>query len=186
MKYAKQIAKVESGTMNRTELSKLKQNAKTKLKQGEEDAKYVIDSINQASPSDSYILFMGFCPNADLENRLDIEWKEKGICTFQYYESETQEDRFNKVCKGDLVVLKKIQQYGKTMRLYGHGRVKKISYYENNKRYLEMDWSNQEEVIEVPLMGANATVNIKSIEIVEEAMPEEFFDWLYCEELAVN
>lgn len=46
-----------------------------------DDAKIIIDAINLATPSDTEILFMGFCPDADIDNRLDIEWREKGICT---------------------------------------------------------------------------------------------------------
>jgi hypothetical protein len=36
----------------------------------------VLDAILQAKPRDQYYLFMGFCPNAELANRLDIEWNE--------------------------------------------------------------------------------------------------------------
>jgi len=37
------------------------------------------------------------------------------------------------------------------------------------------------EVIEVPLMGCNATVNVVSAEKVEREMPEEFSQWLECD-----
>ncbi len=62
--------------------------------------------------------------------------------------------------------------------IYGHGRVSSIAYDENNVRYLVMDWSSQEEIIEVPLMGCNSTVDVKSIEAVEDEMSEEFYKWL--------
>ncbi|MCL1043711.1 hypothetical protein L2712_18965 [Shewanella marisflavi] len=64
------------------------------------------------------------------------------------------------------------------MKLYGHGRVNGIAYDEDQVRYLKMGWSNQEEIIEVPLMGCNSTVDIKTIEAVEDEMPEEFYTWL--------
>ncbi len=178
MKYQKVIEKVKSGSMTRTELVALKRNAEEKFERGDLDAREVLVAINQAKPVDSYILFMGFCPDADFNERLDTEWKEKGICRFDYLESEHQLERFNTICTGDKVVLKKIEIFGKTMKLFGHGRVKSVAYDENNIRYLVMDWSNQEEIIEVPLMGCGSTVNIKSIEAVEDEMPDEFYRWL--------
>lgn len=178
MKYDKVIERVKSGNMSRDELVKLKNNADDKSSKGDSDAKYVLHAINSATPIDSYILFMGFCPGADFDERLDTEWKEKGICRFDYHESEHQVERFNRICKGDLVVLKKREQFGKTMKLYGHGRVSGIVYDQNHIRYLEMDWSSQEEVIEVPLIGCNSTVDVRTIEAVEDEMPEEFYKWL--------
>lgn len=178
MKYEKVIERVKSGKMSRADLVKLKRNADEIYATGDIEAKEVIDAINNATPTDSYVLFMGFCPGADFSERLDTEWKEKGICRFDYLESEHQLERFNTICKGDLVVLKKREKFGKTMRLYGHGRVRSVACDENNIRYLIMDWSDQENIIEVPLMGCNSTVDIKSIEAVENEMPEEFYEWL--------
>lgn len=178
MKYDKVIERIKSGSMSRADIVKLKQNAEDKLSKGDSDAKYVLDAINAAVPTDSYILFMGFCPEADFSKRLDIEWKEKGICRFDYYVSEHQVERFNSICKGDLVVLKKREKIGKTMKLYGHGRVSGVAYDANNVRFLEMDWSTQDEIIEVPLLGCNSTVDIKTIEAVEAEMPEAFYNWL--------
>jgi hypothetical protein len=140
---------------------------------------YVISAINIAKPKDQYILFMGFCPDADFSERLDTEWKAKGICRFDYLASKPQLDRFTSICVGDLVVLKKREQFGKTMNLYGHGRVIGIEYDDDNIRFLKVDWSSQDEVIEVPLMGCNSTVDIKNIETVESEMPEEFYRWLH-------
>jgi len=178
MKYQKQIDIIKSGKMSRADLGKLKKNAKIKLDQGDMDARLVIDEINMAVPSDQYILFMGFCPDADVSNRLDAEWKEKGICRFDWVESEVQMERFYTICVGDLVVLKKRKKFGESMNLYGHGCVTSIAHDENNMRFLNVDWSPQEEVIEVPLMACNSTVDIKSIEVVEEAMPDSFWQWL--------
>ena len=178
MKYQKSIDKVKGGAMSRADLVILKRNAEEKLAQGDLDAKEVLSAINMAKPADSYVLFMGFCPDADFNNRLDIEWKEKCICRFDFPESEVQLERFNTICTGDLVVLKKIKQYGKTMTLHGYGRVKSIAYDEKNIRYLVMEWSSQEDIIEVPLMACNSTVNKKSIEAVEDEMPDEFHQWL--------
>lgn len=178
MKYAKALERIQSGTMTRVDLVALRENALAKVEAGDRDAEHVVSAINQAKPADAYVLFMGFCPDADFNERLDIEWKAKGICRYDDLESPQQMERFNSICVGDLVVLKKGEQFGKTMTLYGHGRVKSIAYDENNIRYLVMDWSEQSEVIEVPLMGAASTVNIRAIEAVEGEMPEEFWQWL--------
>jgi len=77
-----------------------------------------------------------------------------------------------------LVILKKREQFGKSMKLYGYGRVKSIATGTDALRYLKMKWSPQNEIIEVPLMGANSTVDIKSMAQVEEQMPKDFFKWL--------
>lgn len=178
MKYTQVLERVQSGQMSRSDLVSLRDNALRKLEQGDQDAHHVLDAINLAKPSDSYALFMGFSPGADFSNRLDIEWKAKGVCRFDYLESAQQLERFNTICVGDLVILKKREKFGETMKLFGHGRVKSIAYDEKNIRYLVMDWSDQSEVIEVPLMGCNSTVDVRSIEAVEGDMPQEFWDWL--------
>ena len=64
------------------------------------------------------------------------------------------------------------------MKLYGYGRIKRIAYDEENTRYFEMDWSAQEQEIEVPLMGCNSTVDVKSMLEVEKQMPDNFWQWL--------
>ena len=178
MKYQKQIDNIKSGIKTRGYLSKLRKNAEIKFEQGDLDAKIVIDEIDKAVPADQYILFMGFCPDADVGNRLDTEWKKKGICRFDWEESEPQMERFYTICAGDLVILKKRQIFGVSMRLYGYGRVRSVAYDESNMRYLLMDWAAQADVIEVPLMAANSTVDIRSIEQVKDAMPDSFWQWL--------
>lgn len=178
MKYQKTIDKIERGGMTRADLLKLQQNAEEKLKQGDAEAKAVIDAISISKPLDDYVLFMGFCPGANLNRRLDIKWKEQGICEFGFTESTQQMERFSTICMGDFVVLKKREQFGKTMKLYGHGRVNSIAYDEKGRRFLKMDWSAQNLVIEVPLMGCNSTVDIRSIETVHQEMPEEFYQWI--------
>ena len=93
-------------------------------------------------------------------------------------ESEVQLERFCRICTGDLVVLKKREVFGVSMKLYGYGRVTKVCYDEENIRYLEVDWSEQDAIIEVPLMGCNSTVDIKSMADVEAEMPDQFFEWI--------
>jgi hypothetical protein len=50
-----------------------------------------------------------------------------------------------------------------------------IKHDQENNRYLEMNWYPQEEVIEVPLMGCNSTVDVRTIEQVEAEMPAQFY-----------
>lgn len=147
MRYEKVIHRVKSGEMSRADLRKLKRNAEDKLAGGDDHAREVLRALDHATPSDSYILFMGFCPGANFSRRLDVDWKKQGICRFDYVESEQQLERFNTICPGDLVILKKREKFGRTMMLYGHGRVRSVTHDENECRYLLMNWSDQNEII---------------------------------------
>lgn len=178
MKHQRILDKITIGKFNRAELLRLRKNAESLAAKGDADAAPVIKAIDESVPTDTFIVFMGFCPDASLENRIDFEWKEKGICTFIFLESEAQLDRFNDIWPGDLLVLKKRHKFGETMRLYGHGRARAVRYDESGHRYLEMAWSTQDFILEVPLMGCNSTVDVRSMDQVAEAMPQEFFDWL--------
>jgi len=178
MKYQKIIDRIVSDGMSRADLLKLQQNAQEKLKQGDVEAKSVIDAISISKPLDDYVLFMGFCPGADFGGRRDTEWKKKRICRYDVIEDKVQVSRFDSICMGDFVVLKKREQFGKTMKLYGHGRVNSIGYDAQGRRFLKIDWSAQDQVIEVPLMGCNSTVDIRSIETVHQEMPEAFYQWI--------
>lgn len=172
------IDRIRNGGYGRSDLIKLHSNAKAMQAKGDADAAAVFTELGIATPFDKAIIFMGFCPGADFARRLDKEWKRKGICEFKWRESKAQHDRFCEIWPGDLIVLKKREQFGKTMRLYGHGRVAGVKHDVDDDRYLLMDWSDQNQVIEVPLMGCNSTVEVRTIEQVEEAMPAAFFDWL--------
>ena len=178
MTYDKQIERIRSREMSRDAMVRLRGNAERLLKEGDRDAQLVLDELNFGKPSDERYIFMGFCPGATTENRLDTEWKEKSVCTFTFTESKHQLERFNDIFPGDLIILKKRQVFGKTMRLYGHGRANGWADNDDGSRYLVMDWSTQEEVIEVPLMGCSSTVNVKARDYVEGHMPKEFYDWL--------
>ncbi len=178
MKYEKILESITSGRLSREKFAKIRRNAEAKLKDGDMDAQFVLDAINISVPSDDYILFMGFCPDADVDNRLDTEWKEKEICEFDWEESHVQMDRFARICSGDLVVLKKQNINKQTMTLHGHGRVLSIDKDKDGFRYLKMKWSDQTNNIEIPLMGCTYTVNIKSMEQVEGQVEKDFFEWL--------
>lgn len=174
---SKILEKIKNDEFKRSELTIIRKNTLNKFNNGDNGAKDILDAIDLSKPTDEYILFMGFCPNADFNNRLDIEWKEKGICRFDWEESEIQLERFLQICAGDLVVLKLQNIHKQVMKLYGFGRVRRVAHDENNTRYLMMDWSKQNEIIEIPLMGATATVNIRQMKDIEKQMPEKFFNW---------
>ncbi|MCL6272333.1 hypothetical protein M3P05_20665 [Sansalvadorimonas sp. 2012CJ34-2] len=76
MKYEKVINTIMSGKKSRADLISLKIRAEERFKNGDDEAKLILNAINNATPKDSYILFMGFCPGADFNRRLDTEWKK--------------------------------------------------------------------------------------------------------------
>lgn len=178
MRYQRILDKINAKALTRADLRKTLINAENKFKNGDKDAAVIIDAITIATPSDKEILFMGFCPDANIENRLDIEWRDKGICTFDWEESEMQMERFQNIRVGDKIVLKKQNINRQIMELSGHGKVTSVKRNEEGLNYLIMDWSDQERVIEVPLMGCTYTVNVRAMNDIEDQMPDEFFDWL--------
>lgn len=175
------IAKIKASGLSRVEMLRLRQNAEPKAKNGDVIAEAIIEAIDTtAVPKlEAEYVFMGFCPGADFENRRDLEWFEKGICTFDYVQSEVQMRRFSKIMSGDTIILKKRESFGKTMRLFGHGvvtarRDRKI----DGLRYLTVNWSQQREILEVPLMACNSTVDIRSLGVVEAKLHPDFWKWL--------
>lgn len=182
-KYSKLIDRIRAGEFSRGQLDIYATNARVEVAKGNQEANLVLKAIEQAKPKDLYIVFMGFCPDASIENRLDFEWRRDGICYMLHWAgNEAQVDDFNGIKVGDLVVLKKNQILGKTMKLYGHGRVTGIEYQqhaERENRYLTMQWATQTRELEVDAMGCTATVNLRNAERVRQEMPEEFQEWLY-------
>lgn len=167
-----------SGELTRKELESIRQNALEKHANRDKYASQVIEIIDNTMPKDKEFVFMGFCPNGEFVNRLDIEWKQNGVCTYDYLESAHQLERFLNIRVGDLIILKKIESFGKTMSLFGFGRVIGIKHLEDGHRELVMNWSHQETIIETPLMGCNGTVDVKSYDTVANEMPAEFWNWL--------
>lgn len=177
-KYSKIIQKIQGSNLSRSDLDSIQKNARAALAKGDADAQTVIDAIGTAVPQDKYYIFMGFCPGADFSRRQDIRWREEGICDFFFYDSEHQIERFRSILPGDLIILKKIEKFGKTMKLFGHGRVVELLDTVSGDRLLKMAWSHQVEIIEVPLLACNETVNVKSPSQVDGVMPELFWDWV--------
>jgi len=180
MKYQKTVDQIMLGNLTRADLQTMRERAQVKLNDGDEEARLVLQALDCAVAKDSGIIFMGFCPNGELANRLDDQWKERGICTFDYDDSVDQMNLFRSICTGDLIVLKKGEEFGRTMSLHGHGRVTGTNTGSDGRRYLELNWSPAGKFTsDVPMMGCQSTVNLRDMESVEDAMPYEFFDWAY-------
>jgi hypothetical protein len=186
---AKLIDAIRAGRKSRHALAQHEANAHAALKQGDADAPLVLDALKRAVPTDPYFWFLGFCPNADVGNRLDTEWRAQGICTCtidRFDESRGQErqiEDFMNIRIGDRLILKKDKKRGHTMTLHGYGRVTALAEDgATQPRYIErsliVDWAAQAAEIEVPFMGCTATVNWRDADRVEREMPAEFFAWL--------
>lgn len=178
-RYAAALARIESGQMSRDELQQLGRNARAKADAGDPDAETVLEAISRAECIDSEYVFMGFCPDALFEKRQDLEWRRQGRCSFDFFEDKAQTARFQRIVAGDLIILKKRHDFGKTMRLYGYGRAKSAARMESGLSIIEVLWSPQDRIIEVPLMGCNTTVDVRSLDALRRSdVPEEFFLWL--------
>ncbi len=129
------------------------------------------------------VAFIGFCPGGDFGLRRDGRWRKLGICEFDYDGSPIQTRRFASIRVGDRVILKKNQVRGKTMRLFGHGEVTAIDFTPEGRRFLRVRWHPDDSVIEVPLLGCNATVNVRNAAAVLDKMPEEFRRWFKAKRL---
>jgi len=169
----------------RSEIGKLEKNVNRILNKNPEDEKALavrkaIETTYLPSLENEYV-FVGFCLGATLEGRLDEQWIENSVCILEYYENEAVVKRFSEIRPGDIVILKKREVFGKTMRLFSHGRVKETKVSKVDKPYFLIDWITPNEFLEVPLMGCNTTVDVRSLEDVDTAMPKEFWQWLAIE-----
>jgi len=148
----------------------------------------VIDDTKIHKTRSEYVL-MGYCPGGKLENALDEEWIKGGFCEFNYVESQTQIDRFFRIVPGDILILKIRKEFGKTMFIHAWGTVTGTGTRKGSEArmghseakawgtpYLKVDWHPQ-ETLEVPLMGCNYTVNVKTYDQLKKEMPKEFWDW---------
>lgn len=175
------IDKIKSGKFTRSELFKVRENAENKAKNGDERAREVIEIINSTAvpPLQAEYIFMGFCPDTSFESRQDIDWKKRGICNFEFIQNTLQLKRFCDIMPGDTIILKKRHEFGESMWLYGHGKVKSVgSRRKDGIPYCVMDWSKQEQILEVPLMGCNTTVDVRTLQVVEKILHPDFWKWL--------
>jgi len=178
-RHAKTIDRIKSAFLLRSELSAVERTAKIMIEKGDRDAIALLDAVAYVAKRDSRLVFMDFCPGGVLRNRLDLFWKAMGNCTFEFYPGDGQLETFNTIVEGDYIVLKKTQQVGETMRLYGRGRVHEITPLTRGGNILHMDWVKPPLLeLQVPLMDCAPAVNIVETARLEAAMPEEFWEWL--------
>ena len=174
--------RIKSGEVSRQEIFAL--HTRWELKLGEDSRKELISELLEVirttyvPPLQREYLFMGYCPGADLKRRRDEIWLKDGFCNFAFLQSKHQAESFRKVRPNDLIILKKREKFGKTMLIHAWGTVQRLRANADGARWLEVDWTGPLTPLEVPLMGCNSTVNFRSLEQVENHMPDNFWDWL--------
>jgi hypothetical protein len=179
------LQKIMSGQCSRSDFLVIRNNALRLMKVAQDperqsQAEKILAACDAFAPAplSRYYNFMGFCPGADFSRREDERWKAEGVCDFLFYESQRQMEAFGEMLPGDWIILKKREKFGETMKLFGFGKIKVRIPSQDGIISYKVIWNTQKEIIEVPLMGCNATVNIRSLEAVERDMPLEFWDWL--------
>ena len=180
-KFEEIANKIRLGGMSRSEMHQYRKNMRDLLKSGYSAAQLVIDAVNQtAVPKiEEKYAFIGFCPGGNFANRLDTFWLTAGICKFDNIKSKHQIVRFADIHKGDTIILKKMLQWGVSMELFAYGEVLEVKdAKESQLIYFHVDWHEHNEYLIVPAMAARSTVDVRSLEKVEETMPPEFWTWL--------
>ena len=174
------IKNVSDGKYNRAELLNLKLNAENYLSKNPRifDLLELISNTSVPELELEYV-FLGYCPGADLKRRRDTEWIEKGFIDFHFIESKSQMARFEAIHPPDKIILKKREKIGKTMIIHAFGEVTHSNLDRTSGLTSHsVNWKITDDPLEVPLLGCNSTVNIRSIEQINENMPEEFWQWL--------
>ena len=177
------VEKIRSGHFKRAAILTLRNNAVQRLNKDPDDqraleVREVIDTTQVPKLLSEYI-FMGFMPGADSDRAIDDKWYSEGVCTFDFYEDENQTEDFYEILPGDMLITKKNLIATGEMEIYAYGYVTEcVDSPHSNKRWLKVDWKHPSEFIRVPSMGCTRTVNPRSLEMVDEKMPGEFWEWL--------
>lgn len=179
--FVQSAEQVRSGKFSRKEMRSIRENAENLLDHGYPQAQIVIDAINQtAVPKlERQYAFLGFCLDGSMDSRLDGFWLQAGICKFDNIKSKVQLCRFTGIHTGDTIILKKVLQWGVSIELVAYGEV--LSVVTSGKTglpYFHVDWHEHDEYLIVPAMGSRSTVDIRSPEMVEGVMEQDFWDWL--------
>ena len=182
------VDKIKSGGFSRSEILKLRENAQTILKKkpSDEKALAVIESINHSALSElqTRYFFVAFKPHSKIEDAVDEQWYAGGFYDLQYYEDPVQMGYYHEILCGDVVITKTNATTVRTpgegkMRVFAHGKVTEIVDSDrNNHRWYKVDWKHPAEFLEVPLMGCTKAISHRDIELVEDRMPQEFWEWL--------
>ena len=185
-----ELAKVvRQGRHSRSDLFRMRENAKAQFVKGNAAAQLLIDAINQtAVPKlERRYAFLGFCPDGTMDSRLDEFWLREGLCKFDNITSAPQIKRFSSIHVGDTIILKKVLKWGVTIELFAYGEVLEVQDSTlTNLIYFYVDWHTHSEYLIVPALGSRSTIDVRTLEMVEAAMPPEFWTWLSSGERVLN
>lgn len=182
------IDKIKNCQYSRAELLQLRKNATRILEKKPEDpeAIEVLETISTTyvpQLQENY-LFVAFKPHSKIEDAVDKQWYAGGFYDLQYYEDPVQMGYYYNILCGDILITKTnsttVRQPGHgKMQLFAHGVVTEIvDSKKNNHRWYKVDWKQPEYFIEVPLIGCTKAIGVRDLALVEEKMPEEFWEWL--------
>jgi hypothetical protein len=104
---------------------------------------------------------------------------EAGICKFDNIKNKIQTKQFTDIETGDTIILKKVLDWGVSIELVAYGEVlSRVPSAKTGLPYFHVDWHEHDEYLIVPSMGSLSTVDIRSTEMVEGTMEQDFWDWL--------
>lgn len=179
--FAERAAQVRAGKFSRKQMRSIREKAEKLVENGDLRAQLVIDAVNQtAVPKlERQYAFLGFCTDGTLNSRLDGFWMQAGICKFDNIKSSIQTKRFMRIETGDTIILKKVLDWGVSIELVAYGEVlSRVSSGKTGLPYFHVDWHEHDEYLIVPAMGSRSTVDIRSPEMVEGTMEQDFWHWL--------
>ena len=179
--FAERAAQVRAGKFSRKQMRSIREKAEKMVEDGDMRAQLVIDAVNQtAVPKlEKQYEFLGFCTDGTINSRLDGFWMEAGICKFDNIKNKIQTKQFTDIETGDTIILKKVLDWGVSIELVAYGEVlSRVPSAKTGLPYFHVDWHEHDEYLIVPSMGSLSTVDIRSTEMVEGTMEQDFWDWL--------
>jgi hypothetical protein len=179
--FAERAAQVRAGKFSRKQMRSIREKAEKMVEDGDMRAQLVIDAVNQtAVPKlEKQYAFLGFCTDGTINSRLDGFWMEAGICKFDNIKNKIQTKQFTDIETGDTIILKKVLDWGVSIELVAYGEVlSRVPSAKTGLPYFHVDWHEHDEYLIVPSMGSLSTVDIRSTEMVEGTMEQDFWDWL--------
>ena len=132
------ISGILNGSIPRSERLQIYENAKDEIRKGfnveiAREIMHVIDTT-AVPPLQAEYVFMGYCPDAKLENRQDDIWIKDGICEYNWVSDAKQLSKFDQIMVGDTIILKKREIFGETMKIHAHGKITKRETSEIKKK----------------------------------------------------
>jgi len=174
---------IANGKVTRNQLYKLRNRYASLLSDPSKSqlASDLLDVVEatEIPPSMAEYLFLGHCPGARVENSLLDQWVNDSYCDFRHIEDEKQLQKFFEIYPGDILILKKRDIAKQEMEISAWGKVTSVHTSRTTGiPYLRVNWTKPDHFLVVPLMGCTRTVNVRSLEKVENTMPPEFWEWL--------